>query len=135
MKSGYIFDRVKLIKVVDADTIEFEVDLGFRTKMQDRFRLVGIDAPETYRPMNEAEKAHGEAATRYVKGILESAEGQITISSRKSGIYGRWEAEVFVGGRSLAEMMKEAGFEKKSNGQYQKEQLELNGVAVDQEEE
>ena len=41
----YIY-KAELIRVVDGDTVELMIDLGFDTSRRDRFRLYGIDAPE-----------------------------------------------------------------------------------------
>ena len=45
----YIY-KVKLVKVIDGDTSDLEVDLGFRTYVEDRFRLYGINTPERGKP-------------------------------------------------------------------------------------
>jgi micrococcal nuclease len=42
--------KCRILKVIDGDTVDAEVDLGFRVKMQMRFRLAGIDAPEMDTP-------------------------------------------------------------------------------------
>jgi micrococcal nuclease len=38
--------RAKCVNVVDGDTVDLEIDLGFKTKVVERFRLYGIDTPE-----------------------------------------------------------------------------------------
>jgi micrococcal nuclease len=38
----------KILRVVDGDTLDIELDLGFEVKMKERVRLLGVDAPETY---------------------------------------------------------------------------------------
>jgi micrococcal nuclease len=58
----YIY-KAELIRVVDGDTVDLIVDLGFDTSRKERFRLYGVDAPE----MNTAE---GKAAKAWLIGIL-----------------------------------------------------------------
>ena len=103
--------KAKVLRVVDGDTYDMEVDLGFGIKFNARFRLNGIDTPETWRPKSEAEREHGERATARVKELIEGKEA--TIYSYKLGIYGRYSADVFdERGESLAEILKREGFEK-----------------------
>ena len=58
----YIY-KADLIRVVDGDTVDLVIDLGFDTLRKERFRLYGVDAPE----MNTAE---GKAAKAWLIGIL-----------------------------------------------------------------
>jgi micrococcal nuclease len=58
----YIY-KAELIRVVDGDTVDLIIDLGFDTSRKERFRLYGVDAPE----MNTAE---GKAAKAWLIGIL-----------------------------------------------------------------
>ena len=93
-------------RVVDGDTYDAEIDLGFRMTAKLRLRLKDVDTPETWRPKTDAEAVHGEAATAFVK---EKIEGKIVlIRSHKAGIYNRWEAEVFLeDGSSLGDLLVE----------------------------
>lgn len=117
---SYEFTKVKLLKVVDGDTMDFEIDLGFRQKTEQRFRLRDIDTPEIYRPHNEAELNHALGAKHYIENLLKSAEGNIKVVSLKNkiGLYGRWDAHVYVGGKSLASYLIEGGWEKLSKEEY-----------------
>jgi micrococcal nuclease len=58
----YIY-KAELIRVVDGDTVDLVIDLGFDTQRKERFRLYGIDAPE----MNTAA---GKEAKAWLIGIL-----------------------------------------------------------------
>ena len=58
----YIY-KAELIRVVDGDTVDLIIDLGFDTSRKERFRLYGIDAPE----MNTAA---GKEAKAWLIGIL-----------------------------------------------------------------
>jgi len=98
-------------RVVDGDTFEATVDLGFRLSWRGIFRLNDIDTPETWRPKSEAERAHGEKATEFVKNLIEHK--MVTIKSYGVGIYARYSADVILDdGRDLATLLRENGLEK-----------------------
>lgn len=103
--------KAKVVRVVDGDTYDMEVDLGFGIRFQARFRLRDVDTPETWRPKSDAEREHGERATARVKELIEGKE--VTIYSHKLGIYGRYSADVYLtGGINLADLLREEGLEK-----------------------
>lgn len=54
----YIYHNVKLIRVIDGDTAELEINLGNRTTWRDKFRLNGIDTPERGQPGYAEAAAH-----------------------------------------------------------------------------
>ena len=105
----------KILRVVDADTVDAAVDVGFGLTMTQRFRLNNYDAPETFRPRNEAEKIHGKKAT--VRAIELLMDKHILIKSTKvAGIYGRFGATIWLeDGRNFAEVMINEGFSKKKD--------------------
>ena len=108
--------KAEVKRVVDGDTYDVSVDLGFNINMFMRIRLKDLDTPETWRPENIAENEHGEAATAFVVKTFEEANNQITIQTYKAGasIYGRYTADVFVNGVSLASLLAGNGFEKRN---------------------
>ena len=83
--------RVKnVIKVVDGDTIDVEIDLGFDISITQRVRLAGIDTPES-RTRDLAEKELGLEVKELLKKKLEEAE-TIVIKTEKpdsTGKFGR----------------------------------------------
>ena len=100
-------------RVVDADTVDAYLDMGFNLFTMQRLRIDGFDAPETWRPRNEAEKIHGKAATARAKELLTGME-LIFTTSKDVGIYGRFGASITLpGGRSFSEVMIAEGFQKK----------------------
>ncbi len=102
-------------RVVDADTVDAYLDMGFNIFTKQRLRIDAFDAPETWRPRNEAENVHGKAATARAKELLEGFELVFT-TSKASGIYGRFGASITLpGGRSFADVMISEGFEKKGS--------------------
>ncbi len=103
----------KMIKVIDGDTMDFEVDLGFKIKHVVRVRLDGIDTPEIYHPSCEAEKIHGREAAKHVVGNFLGKEGILITHKDKKGKYGRYIADFRCDNTSLVVSLVHYGFEKK----------------------
>lgn len=102
-------------RVVDGDTVDAELDLGFGIKMHQRFRIMDIDTPETYRPKSEAEKIHGQAASKRANELL-MGETLIFKSTKVPQIYGRYGAIITLpDGQNFATVMISEGFQKKDN--------------------
>ena len=79
--------KAKLLRVVDGDTCDAQIDLGFDVSVKKRIRFAGINAPES-RTRDLKEKALGLAAKDRVKAIL--AENPcFTLESTELGKYGR----------------------------------------------
>ena len=92
-KHGY---SCKLLRVVDGDTADAMIDLGFKTWVKKRIRFMGVDAWES-RTRNLEEKKKGLAAKAYVKDLLENSdEGKFAIKSHGVGKYGRVLGELFI---------------------------------------
>jgi micrococcal nuclease len=79
-------------RVVDGDTFDATVDLGFGVLKKHRFRLKDVDTPETWRPKTEAERVHGTMASDFVKTLIEGQS--VVLTSVKSAVYSRYEAHV-----------------------------------------
>ncbi len=71
-KSCYNFRVTEIVKVLDGDTIDVIIDLGFDLYKKERVRIAGVDTPEK-RTRNLEEKALGIDATDWLKGKLEGA--------------------------------------------------------------
>ena len=80
--------NAKCIRVVDGDTIDAEIDLGFDIKVTKRIRLGGINAPES-RTRNKVEKKLGLAAKERLKEMLEGAANCFELESKELGKFGR----------------------------------------------
>ena len=50
--------KAKVVRVVDGDTVDLKVDLGFHISANERFRIKDIDTPEIWRPSCESELEH-----------------------------------------------------------------------------
>jgi len=86
--------KIKLDRVVDGDTIDAYIDLGFDVSIKKRIRFMGIDTPES-RTRDLEEKARGLAAKDRLKAILEGAD-EIQLCSHGVGKYGRCLGELHV---------------------------------------
>ena len=89
----YVY-KIELIRVIEGDTIDAYIDLGFSVKVKKRIRLHGINTPES-RTRDLEEKAKGLAAKDRLKAILEGAKS-IQLNSFGVGKYGRCLGELHV---------------------------------------
>ena len=85
--------QCELIKVVDGDTIDCYIDLGFNMKTKKRVRYMGIDTWES-RTRDKDEKVKGLAAKARNKELLEA--GVFKLKSFGTGKFGRVLGEIFV---------------------------------------
>ena len=85
--------KISPLKIVDGDTIDAEIDLGFDIKVKKRVRFMGINAPES-RTKDLEEKARGLAAKDRVKQLLDGCKN-ITLKSHGVGKFGRCLGELF----------------------------------------
>ena len=116
-KSCYNFRVTKIKKVLDGDTIDVIIDLGFDLAKTERVRIAGVDTPEK-RTRDLEEKALGLDATNWLKGKLEETikgdEELIIRTELKGGTgkYGRLLGWLYVGedNVSLNEQMITEGY-------------------------
>ena len=116
-KSCYNFRVIKINKVVDGDTIDVTIDLGFDLYKKERVRVAGVDTPEK-RTRDLEEKELGIDATNWVKDKLESAiKGDDDLIIRTEldggvGKYGRLLGWLYIGDAdvSLNEQMIDEGY-------------------------
>lgn len=93
----------EVVRVVDGDTVDLSVDLGFHIGIVVRFRLLGVNAPES-------RTATGPAATEFVKDWCRS-HSSLRVRTAKADSFGRWLAwlEPTDDGISLNEALLAAG--------------------------
>ena len=84
----------QLDRVIDGDTVDAMIDLGFSTHRKIRIRFYGINTPES-RTRDKAEKKRGKAATARLQEILDAEEGAFVVRSFGVGKYGRGLGELF----------------------------------------
>ena len=93
----------KVSKVVDGDTIDVDIDLGFDISFSSRVRLAGIDTPES-RTSDKLEKSLGLESKTYLKNAIEAAK-TVVIKTEKmdsSEKYGRILGWVFLDGSDVS---------------------------------
>ena len=102
----------KVERVVDGDTVDLLVSLGFELEMRIRVRLLGVDTPEIHNVRHDsAEYKAGTEAKNFVSQILPKGRWvEIKVYSGPREKYGRWIGEIFVDGRSLNEQLLEKGY-------------------------
>ena len=116
-KSCYNFRVTEINRVLDGDTIDVTIDLGFDLYKKERVRVAGVDTPEK-RTKNLEEKALGIEATNWLKEKLEGAiNGDDELSVRTElvggvGKYGRLLGWLYIGDEllSLNEQMIAEGY-------------------------
>ena len=116
-KSCYNFRVIKIDKVLDGDTIDVTIDLGFDLYKKERVRIAGVDTPEK-RTRDLEEKELGIHATNWLKDKLEGAisgDDELVIRTELVGgvgKYGRLLGWCYIGdaGVSLNEQMIEEGY-------------------------
>ena len=111
-----------LVRVVDGDTCDAMIDLGFDTWVKKRIRFVGVDTWES-RTRDLKEKAKGLEAKAYTKEKLENSnDGKFTLKSYGVGKYGRVLGEIFLKDEdsSLNDLLKEHGHAYEYNGEKKK---------------
>jgi micrococcal nuclease len=91
----YTYRILEVLKVLDGDTFDFRVDLGFNLSMDLRVRLKGIDTPEMDSPEGEAAKEYSRVWLRSHSNDNQCLKLTTHKSLLPSGAFGRWLADVF----------------------------------------
>lgn len=107
METNYLYDA-KLIRVVDGDTIEVNIDLGFDVSINTMVRLLGVDTPEI-RTNNLDEKKRGIEAKKFVEEMFKKNENKCIVHSYKNTKekYGRYLARILFNDRCLNDILLE----------------------------
>lgn len=84
---SYVYENVKLDRIIDGDTVVLLVDLGNKIVWKEAFRLNGIDCPERGQPGHDESTAH-------LRELL--AQGIAKIETFKPDKYGRWLADLYI---------------------------------------
>lgn len=137
-KSCYNFRVTEIVKVLDGDTIDVIIDLGFDLYKKERVRIAGVDTPEK-RTRDLEEKALGQDATDWMKKHLDGAisgEDDLVIRTELDGgvgKYGRLLGWLYIGDDlvSLNEQMIEEGYAWSYDGGTKKKDFqELRDIRV-----
>ena len=116
-KSCYNFRVVEINRVLDGDTIDVTIDLGFDLYKKERVRVAGVDTPEK-RTKDDEEKALGYDATHWLeerlKGAITGDDDLVIRTELVGGVgkYGRLLGWLYIGDAevSLNEQMIEEGY-------------------------
>ena len=90
----YTYKIEKINRIIDGDTIDVTINLGFDITVTHRVRLKDIDAPET-RTLNLDEKKKGFIAKEWLEKEL-SREGEWIIETHKEDKYGRYLGTLYL---------------------------------------
>ena len=105
----------KLLSVIDGDTVDLSIDLGFNIHHKVRVRLYGVDTPES-RTKNELEKAAGLKSKEFVKSWFDANLNVVIQTIKdKNEKYGRILAKVYADenkSKCLNEELVSSGFAK-----------------------
>ena len=99
--------KARLDRVVDGDTVDAHIDLGFDISVHKRIRLAGIDSPES-RTRDLEEKARGLASKDRLIDLLKY--GEFTLESKEVGKYGRVLGVLLVNDLNINETLVEEGY-------------------------
>ena len=113
MKKDYIYNA-KILSIIDGDSLQVEIDLGFYVNIRERMRLSGIDTAEMNSPIPEMRKLAQEA-----KAFMLTHVGKnVLLKSFKKDKYGRFLAEIFLedDSESLNVKLVTSGLAKSYNG-------------------
>jgi micrococcal nuclease len=108
MNPLYRYNAV-ITNVVDGDTIDALVDLGFNIQSKIRFRLYGIDTPELRSVVAEERVAANLSKTQLQSMVLNK---NVTLKTYRPDKYGRWLAEIFVENNNVNQQLVEALYAK-----------------------
>tara|TARA_R110002012_G_scaffold151986_1_gene311942 strand:- start:580 stop:927 length:348 start_codon:yes stop_codon:yes gene_type:complete len=99
--------KAKLDRVVDGDTVDAHIDLGFDITIHKRIRLAGIDTPES-RTRDLEEKARGLASKDKLIELL--GDGNFILESKEVGKYGRVLGTLHIDNMNINNTLVEEGF-------------------------
>ena len=129
----YEYHVKKICRIIDGDTIDVDIDLGFSLTKKERIRLAGIDTPET-RTKDYEEKKLGVDAKEYLAIRMDACENLI-VKTEKDGKYGRMLGWLFDDdNRSINRDMVDLGYAWTYGGTKDKNLKELKekrGLAID----
>lgn len=101
--------KARMLKVVDGDTLDLDIDLGLRVHVKERVRLYGINTPEL-RSSNAEEREAARKASEFLSALV--SDGVLTVKTQKDSQekYGRYLASVInSAGVNVNEEMVKAG--------------------------
>jgi micrococcal nuclease len=106
--------EITVVRIVDGDTVDCLLDLGYDIQLKVRVRLSGIDAPE----VRGKEKVKGLESSAHLLKLLKAHKGKLTVRPPKKqrGKFGRWLMVIYGGDVNLNQQMVKDGFAKEYHG-------------------
>jgi micrococcal nuclease len=99
--------KINVTRVIDGDTIDCLIDLGFKISIKSRIRLAGIDTPES-RTSNKEEKVYGLEAKERLECLLN--ESEVKLISHGLGKFGRVLGTLYVDDIDVNQRLIDEGF-------------------------
>ena len=107
--------KAKLKKIIDGDTVDCYIDMGFNVHKKVRVRLNGIDCPES-RTRDLTEKRYGLGAKHRLTELIAANDDEFIVKSHGVGKYGRCLGELFFPLGSINDLLVEEGHAIKYTG-------------------
>jgi len=119
----YEYKITKIVKIVDGDTVDVILDLGFDMFKKERIRLAGIDAPES-RTKDLEEKELGLDAKEFLERRMTECDN-LWVRTEKDGKYGRMLGEIWCATTCINEEMVYRGYAWEYDGGTKQKDLEV----------
>ena len=116
--------KAVITNVVDGDTFDMDIDLGFNIHIRERVRLLNVDTPES----RGVERELGKVVTQYAQKHFEGKEVLLQSRKNKTDSFGRWLAEVYVDGLNVKDIYDALGVNKKNVNYSEKEIEKLSWI-------
>lgn len=98
--------HARCVRVIDGDTVELDVDLGFEIRFLQRFRIVGIDTPEIFGVRKDSsEYAAGMAAKLRVEELILGKDLEVETERDRTDKYGRYLGRIVVAGVDVGQTL------------------------------
>ena len=122
----YEYKIKEVVKVVDGDTVDLNIDLGFNLTKKERVRLAGIDPPES-RTRDLKEKELGIEAKEFLERRLSDGEN-LKVKTEKDGKYGRMLGWIYISETNINKEMVQRGYAWEYDGG--KKEKDLNDLRL-----
>lgn len=96
--------KAKVTRVVDGDTMDVTIDLGFKITTHQRIRLKGINTPETYSVKKGSEEyIKGMASKQFVIDRIKKNKDEVIVETNKdTGKYGRYIGDIWLADNNIS---------------------------------
>jgi micrococcal nuclease len=97
--------NAKIINIVDGDTVDAEIDVGFKIKITHRLRLIGIDTEEMHDTDPQLRQLAKSAKNYMIENLLNKT---VNIKTYKSDSFGRYLVEIYLDSKNINQQLVEA---------------------------